>query len=249
MVEIGPGTLLDGKYEILTLLGAGGMGEVFKARHVHLNAFRCIKVMKQGLLVDDAYRARFLREAQMATQIHHRNIAVVHDFFLAERGSYMVTEFIDGTTVRQWTKAYGRFPLALAADVAVQVLDGLDHIHRRGLLHRDVSSDNVMLSYDAEGFLIAKIIDLGIAKDTNTTSSTEQTQIGMLIGNPKYMSPEQLGDLPPGEQVDNRADLYCLGVVIFEMLLGAAPFASETPHGYIVKHLTQQPPPFATIVP
>ena len=121
MVEIGPGTLLDGKYEILTLLGAGGMGEVFKARHVHLNAFRCIKVMKQGLLVDDAYRARFLREAQMATQIHHRNIAVVHDFFLAERGSYMVTEFIDGTTVRQWSKAYGRFPLAHFTTIAEHI--------------------------------------------------------------------------------------------------------------------------------
>ena len=88
--SLGPGTLLDGKYEILNLLGAGGMGEVFKARHVHLNTFRCIKVMKQGLLADDVYRTRFLREAQMATQIHHPNIAAVHDFFLSDRDCYMV---------------------------------------------------------------------------------------------------------------------------------------------------------------
>src|SRR4051812_39572939 len=125
MARIGPGTLLDGKYEILTLVGAGGMGEVFKARHVHLNAFRCIKVMKPGLLADDVYRQRFLREAQLATQIHHPNIAVVHDFFLAGSSCYMVTEFIDGTTVRQWSATHGRFPLAVAADVAVQVLAGL----------------------------------------------------------------------------------------------------------------------------
>jgi serine/threonine protein kinase len=245
--DIRPGVVLDGKYEILSLLGAGGMGEVFKARHVHLNAFRCIKVMKQSLLADDVYRTRFLREAQLATQIHHPNIAVVHDFFLAERGSYMVTEFIDGTTVRQWAKAFGRFPLALAADVAVQVLGGLDHIHRRGLLHRDISADNIMLSYERDDSLLAKIIDLGIAKDVNV--ATNETQAGMLVGNPKYMSPEQLGDLAAGEQVDNRADLYCLGVVLYEMLLGVPPFASETPHGYIVKHLTQAPRSFATVTP
>ena len=244
---IHPGVLLDGKYEILSLLGAGGMGEIFKARHVHLNAFRCIKVMKQALLADDVYRTRFLREAQLATQIHHPNIAVVHDFFLAESGSYMVTEFIDGTTVRQWTNTLGRLPLALAADVACQVLAGLDHIHRRGLLHRDISCDNVMLSYDSEDVLQAKIIDLGIAKDTNAVST--DTMAGVIIGNPKYMSPEQLGDLAAGEQVDHRADLYCLGVVLYEMLLGVPPFTSETAHGYFVKHLTQPPRPFAVVAP
>lgn len=237
---LGPGTVLDGKYEILYLLGGGGMGDVFKAKHVHLNVFRCIKVMKEAMLADEGYRARFLREARLATQIHHPNIAVVHDFFVGEGGSYMVTEFIDGTTVRQWS-AIGRFPLALAVDVAVQVLAGLDHIHRRGLLHRDISSDNVMLSYDADDVLVVKIIDLGIAKDVNTPSSEMATQAGILIGNPKYMSPEQLGSIEDGEQLDGRADLYALGVVLYEMFLGVPPFVSETPQGYIMKHLTQPP--------
>jgi serine/threonine protein kinase len=247
---LGPGTVLDGKYEILTRIGAGGMGEVFKARHLHLNAFRCIKVMKQELLADDVFRSRFLREARLATQIHHANIAVVHDFFVGEGGNYMVTEFIDGRTVRQWGAAHGPFPLALAADVASQVLAGLDHIHRRGLLHRDISPDNVMLSFDADDRCIAKIIDLGIAKDvTNSSVSADTTQAGVLIGNPKYMSPEQLGLLADGEQVDGRADLYCLGVVLYEMLLGVPPFASETPHGYIMKHLTQAPRRFVDVKP
>ena len=238
---LGPGTVLDGKYEILNRLGGGGMGDVFKAKHVHLDVFRCIKVMKEGMMSDAGFRARFLREARLATQIHHPNIAVVHDFFIGDGGSYMVTEFIDGTTVRQWSAAHGRFPLALAADVAVQVLAGLDHIHRRGLLHRDISADNVMLSYDADDHLVVKIIDLGIAKDVNTPASEMATQAGMLIGNPKYMSPEQLGSIEDGEQLDGRADLYGLGVVLYEMLLGVPPFISETPQGYIMKHLTQPP--------
>lgn len=247
---LGPGTVLDGKYEILMRIGAGGMGEVFKARHLHLDAFRCIKVMKQELLADGVFRARFLREARLATQIHHPNIAVVHDFFVGDSGNYMVVEFIDGRTVRQWSAAHGPLPLALAADVASQVLAGLEHIHRRGLLHRDISPDNVMLSFDADDRFGAKIIDMGIAKDvTNSSVSADTTQAGVLIGNPKYMSPEQLGLLGDGEQIDGRADLYCLGVVLYEMLLGVPPFASETPHGYIMKHLTQPPRRFADVQP
>ena len=238
---LGPGTVLDGKYEILNRIGAGGMGEVFKARHLHLDAFRCIKVMKQELLADDAFRSRFLREARLATQIHHPNIAVVHDFFVGDGGNYMVTEFIEGRTLRQWVAQHGPFPLPLAADVASQVLMGLEHIHRRGLLHRDISPDNVMLAFDSDDRCVAKIIDLGIAKDLASGASADTTQAGVLIGNPKYMSPEQLGLLGEGEQVDGRTDLYSLGIVLYEMLLGVPPFASETPHGYIMKHLTQPP--------
>jgi serine/threonine protein kinase len=245
---LGPGTVLDGKYEILARIGAGGMGEVFKARHLHLNAFRCIKVMKQDLLADDVFRMRFLREARLAVQIHHPNIAVVHDFFVGDGGNYMVTEFIDGTTLRQWSAAHGPFPIALAADVASQVLAGLEHIHRRGLLHRDISPDNVMLSYDADDRLDAKIIDLGIAKDVNT-SAADKTMAGVLIGNPRYMSPEQLGLIGEDEELDGRTDLYSLGVVLYEMLLGVSPFASETPQGYIMKHLMQPPARFADAKP
>ena len=239
---LGPGVLLDGKYEILSLLGAGGMGEVYKARHVHLGAFRCIKVMKAGIMAEESNRSRFLREARLATQIHHPNVAVVHDFSVAGDGTaYMVTEFIAGTTVRQWSAAHGRFPVPLAADVAMQVLDGLDAIHRRGLLHRDISADNVMLAWDEDERLTVKIIDLGVAKDIGAVS--DATQAGMLIGNPKYMSPEQLGELAEGEQLDGRCDLYSFGVVLYEMLRGVPPFVSRTPSGYIMQHLTQQPAP------
>ena len=240
-----PGALLDGKYEILGLLGAGGMGEVYKARHIHLGAFRCIKVMKPSMMADTQYKQRFLREARLATQIHHQNVAVVHDFsILADGSSYMVTEFIDGTTVRQWESANGRFPLALALDVARQVLSGLEHIHRRGLLHRDVSADNVMLSFDADEHLVVKIIDLGVAKDVTNAMTVDTTQTGVFLGNPKYMSPEQLGELDEGETLDGRTDLYSLGIVLYEMLTGVPPFVARTTNGYIVKHLTEPPRSF-----
>ena len=240
---LAPGARLDEKYEILELLGVGGMGEVYKARHVHLGAFRCIKVMKSTLLADPVYRQRFLGEARLATQIHHPNVAVVHDFSISENGSsYMVTEFIDGMTLKQWETANGRFPMPLAVQVSLEVLHGLDHIHRRGLLHRDISSDNVMLSHDADGNLHVKIIDLGVAKDVSKEAET--TQAGVFMGNPKYMSPEQLGELPEGESLDGRTDLYSLGVVMYEMLAGVPPFQARTASGYIVQHLTTQPPSF-----
>jgi len=239
-----PGTLLDGKYEIIGLLGAGGMGEVYKAQHVHLGAFRCIKVIKSALIAEEGYRVRFLREARLATQVHHPNVAVVHDFSVMPDGtSYMVTEFIDGTTVREWEAANGRFPQPLAIEVATQVLAGLDAIHRRGLLHRDVSADNVMLAFDADEHLIVKIIDLGVAKDVSGPN-VDTTQAGVFVGNPKYMSPEHLGELEEGEALDGRADLYSLGVVLFEMLTGVPPFVARTPNMYIVKHLTEAPRTF-----
>ena len=129
---MGPGTILDGKYQIVKLLGSGGMGDVFKVRHIQLNTVRTIKVLRSSLLTDDWYRKRFLREARLATQVHHPNVAIVHDFATLPSGSYyMVSEFIDGLTVRQWLKRYGPFPLGLAVDVVSQVLTGLAHCHRQ----------------------------------------------------------------------------------------------------------------------
>lgn len=241
---VGPGAVIDDKYEVISLLGAGGMGEVYKARHVHLNAIRTIKVLKPGLLSDTWFRNRFLREARLATQLNHVNLAVVHDFSIQPNGScYMVSEFVDGLTVRQWIKRFGRFPLGLAVEVVSQVLSGLAYCHRRGLLHRDISPDNIMITVDSDDQPAVKIIDLGIAKQLGGRPA-DATQTGLFVGNPKYCSPEQLGHLEQGEEIDARADMYSLGVTLYEMVAGAAPFRSNTPQGYLIKHLTQAPPSF-----
>lgn len=242
------GSVLDGKYEILALLGVGGMGEVYKARHAHLNTLRCIKVMRQSLAADDGFRARFLREARLATRVQHPNVAIAHDFSLSDGGiSYLVTEYIDGITLRDWSRHNGRFPVSLAADIAIQVLSGLHEIHKQGLIHRDISSENIMITFDDDRW-IAKIIDLGIAKALETPLS-ERTQVGLFVGNPRYSSPEQLGDIPEGEEIDGRSDVYSLGVVMYEMVVGAAPFSSTTPQGYVVKHLKERPRPLAQVAP
>ncbi|HYR46203.1 MAG TPA: protein kinase, partial [Thermoanaerobaculia bacterium] len=247
--RMGPGTILDGKYQIVSLLGSGGMGEVFKVRHIQLNAVRTIKVLRSNLLADEWYRSRFLREARLATQVHHSNVAVVHDFATLPNGSYyMVSEFIDGLTVRQWLKRYGPFPLGLAIEVVSQVLSGLGHCHRRGLLHRDISPDNIMISVDAEDHPVAKIIDLGIAKQV-AGNAADATQTGLFMGNPRYCSPEQLGQLKEGEELDLRTDLYSMGMVLYEMVTGSGPFQSTTPHGFFVKHLTENPPHLKEVKP
>src|SRR5260370_42206644 len=160
------GTSLDRKYQTVKLPGLGGRGDVTKVRHIQLNTVRTIKVLRSSLLPDDWYRKRFLREARLATQVHHSNVAIVHDFATLPNGSYyMVSEFIDGLTVRQWLKRYGPFPLGLAVDVVSQVLTVLANWRRRKLLHRDISPDNIMISVDPQERPSAKIIYLGIAKD------------------------------------------------------------------------------------
>jgi serine/threonine protein kinase len=242
--ELRPGQTVDGKYEILSLLGVGGMGEVFKVRHIHLNTLRTIKVMRRTLVDDETYRNRFAREARLATLLQHPNVALVYDFATLPDGSYyMVSEFIEGVTVRQWAALHGRISPALAVNIAVQTLHGLDHIHHAGLLHRDLSADNIMISSYGEGEPVAKIIDLGIAKRVTTSMNVDATQAGIFVGNPRYSSPEQLGALAEGEEVDARADIYCFGVVLYEMLAGVAPFVSRTPEGYAAKHLAAAPPP------
>jgi serine/threonine protein kinase len=244
------GMILDDKYEIVARIGVGGMGEVFKARHVHLDTIRCVKVVRKDLTANESLRGRFAREGIAATRLHHPNVATVHDFSkLADGSYYMVTEFIDGLTLRQWAAEHGRcFSVPFAVEIALQVLAGLQHCHDRGLLHRDISFDNIMISRDSTAAAIVKIIDLGIAKAISEPRS-DATREGLFVGNPRYSSPEQLGFIPDGDEIDPRADLYCLGVVLYEMVAGSPPFMSGTPQGYAAKHLTQPVPSFAVTNP
>ncbi|MEA2343114.1 MAG: eukaryotic-like serine/threonine-protein kinase [Thermoanaerobaculia bacterium] len=243
--------LLDGKYQILDRLGIGGMGEIFKVRHIHLNELRVIKIMRPNVAADDQGMQRFLQEARTSTMIKHKNLAMLYDFAQLDDGSYyMVWEFIDGTNIQKWIGQNGAMPARLAIEISIQALSGLDHLHSMGLIHRDISPENIMLSQDHHGKLLVKVIDFGIAKQlAEGEGSQGLTQTGMFLGKLKYASPEQAGFLKEGEHLDPRSDLYSFGIVMYEMLAGRAPFQATNPHGYILKHVTEKPLPIHDLNP
>jgi len=243
--------LIDGKYQILDRLGVGGMGEIFKVRHIHLNELRVIKIMRPNVAADDQGLQRFLQEARTSTTIKDKNLAMLYDFAQLDDGSYyMVWEFIDGTNIQKWIFQNGPMPPRLTVEISVQALHGLDHLHSMGLIHRDISPENIMLSQDHHGKLLVKVIDFGIAKSLAEGESGQGlTQTGMFLGKLKYASPEQAGYLKEGEHLDPRSDLYSFGIVMYEMLAGRAPFQATNPHGYILKHVTEKPVPIAELNP
>ncbi|HEX3109030.1 MAG TPA: serine/threonine-protein kinase, partial [Thermoanaerobaculia bacterium] len=243
--------LIDGKYQILDRLGVGGMGEIFKVRHIHLNELRVIKIMRPNVAADDQGMQRFLQEARTSTMIKHKNLAMLYDFAQLDDGSYyMVWEFIDGTNIQKWIAQNGPVPPRLAVEISMQALAGLEHLHSMGLIHRDISPENIMLSQDRQGKLAVKVIDFGIAKQLGESEGGQGlTQTGMFLGKLKYASPEQAGFLKEGEHLDPRSDLYSFGIVMYEMLAGKAPFQATNPHGYILKHVTEKPAPIVAINP
>ncbi|HJT17068.1 MAG TPA: serine/threonine-protein kinase, partial [Thermoanaerobaculia bacterium] len=224
------GELVDGKYRVLERLGAGGMGEVYKVQHTYLNAIRVIKIIRPQISESADAHNRFLREAQLATKVQHPNVATLHDFAALPDGShYMVWEYIDGENLAQVVRRRGTIPPQESIRLMLQALSGLDAIHRAGIIHRDLSPENLMITRDGN----VKIIDLGVAKAEY--GDYAQTQTGMFVGKLRYSSPEQLGFLQPGEKLDARADLYSLGVVLFEMLTGRPPFEATSPHQYFLQ--------------
>jgi serine/threonine protein kinase len=210
-----------------------------------------IKIMRPNVAADDQGLQRFLQEARTSTMIKHKNLAMLYDFAQLEDGSYyMVWEFIDGTNIQKWLGQNGPMPARLTVEIAIQALDGLEHLHSMGLIHRDVSPENIMLSQDHHGKLLVKVIDFGIAKQlAEGDSGHGLTQTGMFLGKLKYASPEQAGFLKDGEHLDARSDLYSFGIVLYEMLAGRAPFQAANPHGYILKHVTEKPVPLAEMNP
>lgn len=240
---------IDGKYQIISRLGVGGMGEVYKVLHIHLNSIRVIKLMRPSIAAEESAHERFIREARLATKIHHPNVATLFDFSTLPDGSYyMVWEYIEGTTVADVIRSHGNLSPQYAAQLSVQALKGLDAIHKVGIVHRDISPENLMMTRDEDGDEHVKIIDLGIAKEWGD-STDDKTKTGMFVGKWKYCSPEHLGMLKKEERIDGRADLYSYGIVLYEMLTGTPPFVADTPHRYLMMHSAENPKHFAEIDP
>jgi eukaryotic-like serine/threonine-protein kinase len=226
---------LDGKYRLIERLGAGGMGEVFKAEHVFLGATRVIKIVRPQISSSTEAHDRFVREARLATKVHHHNVATLHDFAsLPDGAAYMVWEYIDGENLSQVLRKRGQLVPRLAIRLAVEALAGLDAIHRAGIVHRDISPENLMIARDEDGVEHVKIIDLGVAKMEE--GDPGMTRTGMFIGKLRYASPEHLGFIGEGQHIDGRADLYSLAIVIYEMLTGRAPFEATSPHQYYIRY-------------
>ena len=238
-----PGSVLDGKYEIVQRLGTGGMGEVYSVRHLHLQELRVVKILRQDLAADPSAQKRFMREARLATQIKHPNVAILYDFATLPDGSfYMVWEHIHGQDLGDRIRRVGPFSVTTAVQLGIQALQGLEAVHSTGVIHRDLSPDNLMITEDKAGNLRLKIIDLGLARTLEADANVEITQVGMFLGKLQYCSPEQAGMLS-GVKLDRRSDIYSFGLVLYEMIVGLPPFESENQHGFIFKRLSEDPLP------
>ncbi|HXM79883.1 MAG TPA: protein kinase, partial [Thermoanaerobaculia bacterium] len=244
-----PGTLIEGKYEILSKIREGGMGAIYKVRHRLLDEVRVVKVMRPQILADEELKQRFVEEAKTATRLKHPNICAIYDFALDDDGTaYLVMEYINGVTLSELAHSVTPPGLAMSLEIAHQALLALGYLHRRSVVHRDIAPDNLMLTEDEESRPLVKLIDLGIAKALDRAGG-EMTSTGVFLGKLKYASPEQYGALPPGERIDGRSDLYSLGVVLYELLTGTRPFAGETPAELLRAHLLQAPAAFALTDP
>jgi serine/threonine-protein kinase len=234
------GQTLASKYLIEELISRGGMGSVYLGKHVLMEKTVAIKVLRPSLALDDNVVRRFSREAKAASRISHPHAVSVTDFGESENGVvFLVMEYLDGRTLKDTIKSEGPMKLDRVIEIVRQVAGALDAAHDQGVVHRDLKSDNIMLS-ETNGGEWAKVLDFGIAKIQQSESyDADITAANLVIGTPQYMSPEQCSH---SATIDARADVYSLGIIIYEMLAGQLPFTGESPTIIMMKQV-QDPPP------
>lgn len=233
--------LIEGKYEVIAKIKEGGMGAIYKVRHVLLDEVRVIKVMRSQIEDDSEAQRRFLQEAKLATSLKHPNVATFIDFAQdRDHTFYMVMEFIEGVNLAEFVAENGTPPIPATLEIGIQTLAALGYLHKSGVVHRDISPDNMMLAKDANGRAVVKLIDLGVAKQTDSREG--MTLTGAFVGKLKYASPEQLGALESGESIDGRSDIYSLGCVLYQTLSGQPPFGAEATLQAYLKHHLMSPP-------
>ena len=219
------GRLLDGRYEILEPIGFGGMAVVYKARCHRLNRLVAIKILKDELSKDEEFRDRFHAESQAVAMLSHPNIMSVYDVSTHDDADYIVMELIDGITLKQYMEKKGTLNWKETLHFAMQIAKALEHAHGRGIVHRDIKPHNVMVLKNGS----AKVTDFGIAR----LMSQSNTLTKEALGSVHYISPEQA----KGGRVDNRSDLYSLGVVMYEMMTGRAPYDGDSPVAVAIQHI------------
>jgi len=239
------GEVLAGTYRLDALIGEGGMGAVFRGRHVLLRRDVAIKVLHPDFSRDPELVKRFDREAQSAARLNHPNCIQVTEFGSTEHGmKYLVMQLLEGTELQNILD--GPVEPARAVDLILQILRGLEHAHGQGVVHRDLKPQNIFVTRDHEGREVLKLVDFGIAKIIGGDGAHDQmTRAGMVFGTPQYMSPEQA----LGLEVDARADLYAAGVLLYQMVTGRLPFNGDDPVALIRMQVSTEPPPLPPSVP
>src|SRR5262245_28605892 len=222
--------VLANRYELRTEIGRGGMADVYLALDRLLNRRVAVKVLSPAYAADPNFVERFRREARAAASLNHPNIVAVYDWGREEDTSFIVMEYVNGQTLRGVLRKYGKLPPMEAARIAADIADALEFAHRNGVVHRDVKPGNVLIT--PEGGV--KVTDFGIAR---AESSDTLTKTGAVLGTATYFSPEQA----QGLDLDGRSDVYSLGVVLYEMVTGVAPFTAESPVSVAYKHVREQP--------
>jgi Tol biopolymer transport system component/serine/threonine protein kinase len=228
--ELTTGSTFAGRYQIIEELGKGGMGKVYKAQDTEINEKVAIKLIKPEISADEKTVERFQNELKFTRKISHRNICRMYDLNKEEGSYYITMEYVSGEDLKSFIRRAAPISIPKAISIAKQVCDGLEEAHSLGVVHRDLKPSNIMIDKNGN----ARIMDFGIARSTTGKGITDK---GMMIGTPEYMSPEQV----EGKEVDQRTDIYSLGIILYEMLTGRVPFEGDTALTVAVKQTTETP--------
>src|SRR5580658_3425615 len=238
--ELQPGMIIRNKYQIIERIGIGGMGLVYRGRHLTFNELCAIKIVNSEIAKDANFLKRFQTEAMVTRKLRHPNAVRVDDFDYTEDGRpFIVMELVEGKNVSEVLQAEGPLAVPRAVRIARQVGQAIGVAHKLGIVHRDLKPGNIILTKDEQGQETAKVLDFGIAKlrEAAGENRPEMTMTGMVVGTPLYMSPEQFLGRKAGGEVDGRTDIYSLGVVLYQMVTAQLPFEAETPYALMLQHL------------
>lgn len=240
------GETFEGRFQILSVLGQGGVGVVYKAKHMHMDKTVAIKMLLPAVVSDAASFKRFEQEARTASNLNHPNIISVFDFGKSVDGSaYLVMEFLSGNSLDDLIKQNRRIDTDLFLQIFSQACDGLQHAHKHGVMHRDLKPSNIMLIEREDAQNVVKIVDFGLAKLTAADSEQNLTHSGSVMGTPLYMSPEQC----QGAQLDHRTDIYSLGCVMYTALTGRVPIIGDNAMNTMFRHISEAPAPLSLMAP
>ena len=237
--EFQPGMIIRNKYEIVARIGVGGMGVVYRGRHLTFNEVCAIKILNDSICEDKTFLQRFQTEAVVTRKLRHPNAVRVDDFDYTEDGRpFIVMELVEGRNVGEVLQAEGPLKVTRALRIASEVARALGAAHSLGFVHRDIKPGNIVLAQDDQGREMAKVLDFGIAKLRQVGDATSgMTMTGMVVGTPLYMSPEQFMGKKAGEEIDGRTDLYSLGVVLYQMVTAQLPFEGDTLYSLMMQHI------------